>query len=346
MIKRTKTCSLSTIPLFRVNDHSPECPHFFILGSQRSGTTLLRLLLNNHSAVAIPNEASFLMPFLGKKELLDSGVLSDFRKQRILRYLMANSQFAKWKLQERELIQELKIHLTMRQLISLLYYLFASKHGKSICGDKSPTFIRKLGALSDGFPNAKFIHIVRDGRDTFLSLRRKNAPGTSSIALSALEWKFKILLIRRAIKKLKGRVIQVRYEDLVLEPKKELTTICTFLGIPFEKQMLDFWKKSENFIANHHSDLIFKPIDPSNICKWKKELSIADVRKYEYFAERTLISYEYDVPSSSFNIRERAVLWVEVIRYLPARMIRIIRIALFMRIASKVGLRVGTAYYD
>jgi Sulfotransferase family len=321
-------------------------PHFFIIGAQRSGTTLLRLLLNNHSDVAIPNEGTFLMPLLRRQELLRSGSLSYSRKDEIVQYLLNNSQFAKWGIEQNTVEEILHKELTMKDMISFLYGSFASKYGKCICGDKSPTFIRKLGVLSKAYPNAKFIHIVRDGRDTFLSLKKMKAPGTSSVSLSAVEWKSKLLLIHNFAKDLKGRFIEIKYEDLVQGPHDELSKICSFLGISFQKRMFDFWKQSEGFIAKHHSDLIFKPIDPSNIFRWKNELSMLEAKQYAYFSKKALKRYSYEIPSDPLAIKEKAIYWIDFFAHLPKRIFRIIRIALFMRLASKFGLRVGPAYYD
>ena len=321
-------------------------PSFFIIGTQRSGTTLLRLLLNNHSEVAIPTESTFLMPFLRKKFIFNLKHLSMYRKKTILQYLLTNSQFAKWDINE-SLLEEVKEKdMNLIQFISFLYSSFASKYGKSLCGDKTPPFIRKLPILIKAYPEAKFIHIVRDGRDTFLSLRKKSAPGASNVSLGAFEWKYKLTLINKALKGIENRLLEVRYEDLVNEPQQQLLNICEFLGVSYQEDMLDFWKESESFIAKHHSEKIFKPIDPSNIFKWKRELSDSESRKYAYFSKKTLQNYSYEIPTKPIKLKEKFTWWSELLFHVPKRLFRIIRIAFFMRVASKFGLRVGKAYYD
>ncbi len=320
-------------------------PVFFIIGAQRSGTTLLRLLLNSHSDVAIPTESSQFMPFLNKK-LLDGKPLSLSRKKIITQYLLNNSQFAKWGLEKAVLDSTLKKDMTLRQLISFLYTSYALNHGKTICGDKSPTFIRKMSILAEAYPDAKFIHVVRDGRDTLLSLRQLHAPAILNASLFAFEWKIKIFLIQKYIAHLKGRVIEIRYEDLLRNPHDELKKICGFLGISFQEQMLEFWKRSPEFIANHHSKLIFRPIDPSNIFKWRDELSGTEARKYAYFARKILEKYKYDIPSGSVSLGEKLIWWSELLIHVPKRMLSSIRVAFIMHVASKLGLKVGPACYD
>lgn len=140
---------------------------FFIIGVQRSGTTLLRLLLNEHSEIGIPEEAGFLMPFI-TKGLLKERSLNKNRRDKIAAYLIQNEQYARWKIQHGTTKKVLSQHKTMREIIVALYY--TSQKGISdelptIVGDKTPSFIRKVDLLATSFPDAKFIHIVRDGRD-------------------------------------------------------------------------------------------------------------------------------------------------------------------------------------
>jgi hypothetical protein len=162
-------------------------PQFFIVGAQRSGTTLLRLMLNRHSAVAIPEEAGFLMPYLARRRLLAPDLLSASQKTTFVRYLQRNSQFVKWKLAEKYVERLMGLEIDLRQAIGYLYTSFADQNGKRICGDKSPSFIRKLNLLSEGYPQARFVHIVRDGRDTYLSLKKRNHYSASSAVLASVE---------------------------------------------------------------------------------------------------------------------------------------------------------------
>ncbi|MHA1381634.1 MAG: sulfotransferase family protein [Candidatus Helarchaeota archaeon] len=329
-----------------VRTHVKSQPYFFIIGSQRSGTTLLRLLLNSHSNVAVPTESTFLMPFLRKRKILNSNPLPYNEKKRIIQYLSRNSQFSKWKISESVLTEKMGNSLTMKELISILYETFALRYDKLICGDKSPTFIRKLGVISKTFPKAKFIHIVRDGRDTYLSLRKKKASGTNSVTLSAFEWYIKNNLIIRQMRNMKNQFLTIRYEDLIIDPKKELKRICNFLNISYENKMLEFWKQSNKFIANHHSRKIFKPIDNSNAFKWKKELRNKEIIKYTYFAAKILKKFNYETNQKKISLVTKFIWWTELFAYLPIRLIRIFYIALYMRVASKLGFAVGSNYYN
>lgn len=321
-------------------------PHLFIVGVQRSGTTLLRLLLNMHSGIAIPEEGSFFMPLLHLKSFLNEKPLSPKKKRKIIQYLKNNSQFRKWQLGEGYLDKLFDMNLTMREIFGYLYYSFALKYKKNFSGDKTPSFIRKLNILSKAYPNAKFIHIVRDGRDVYLSFKKKRYKSSASVSVSAFEWRFKLFLINRALKRIRNRVIEIKYEDLLQEPLKQLYKICTFLGVPFEKEMLEFWRQSNGFIDNQHSELIFKPINPTNKMKWINNLTTSEIKRYEFFAKNRLKAYGYPIIGQSISFKEKAAFVADFILYLPQRILRIIKIAFVMRIASEFGLVVSSKYYE
>ena len=313
-------------------------PKFFIIGVQRSGTSLLRLLLNQHSILSIPEEAGFLMPYIQKKTLEDPRPLSPRERQILVRYLTQNRQYQKWNLEVDVLDPILTTELSLRQAIGYLYWVFAQRHNKKICGDKTPSFIRKSNLLLDIYPGAKLIHIVRDGRDVYLSLKKIREPSAASIAVVSYEWKVKLAIIRRAIMKYRDRTMELRYEDLLCYPEKNLKGVCDFLGVSFEIEMLSFHQTSEKFIDHRHSELIFNPIDPSNIKKWVTSFSAHELRKFEFFSKKTLEMYGYPVTDSHVSFIEWISILAEFIIFLPLRVLSIINIAFTLKVASKFGL--------
>jgi hypothetical protein len=325
---------------------SLDSPYFFIIGSQRSGTTLLRLILNSNDKIAIPTEATFLMPFLNKG-LVSTSKIYKTEADTLFNYLWGNSQFQKWELTKSDLKNVIFKQETIKDIISDLYRVFSAKHNKTIAGDKSPTFIRKLPIIKRAFPHAKFIYIVRDGRDTFLSLKAKKAPGSENLALGAIEWRFKQSLVEKHLRTIPQSVYKLRYEDLLKDTEKELNGICNFLDIEYQPSMLQFWKNSEGFIAKHHSVLIFKPIDASNTCKWKKAFSCQENAIYSFFAKKYLTRNDYEISDKKLGVLTIIKCVGEAtLIYLPKRIFKIVKTAVVMRIARKSGKSVGREYYD
>ena len=323
-----------------------QLPNFFIVGSQRSGTTLLRLMLNTHSQIGIPEEGGFLSPYLKKSLYHNIKTLRDKEKRIFLNYIKNDLQFKKWDCDIDESVL-FNNDITCKQAIGSIYWSFCQKHGNCICGDKTPKFIRKLPVLTKAYPSSKFIYIVRDGRDTFLSLKNKNHHSAKSIEIAAFEWRIKNWLAVTTLKSCKERLLILRYEDLVTDPVAKLSDICKFLDVPYEENMVNFWKGSDRFIERQHSDLIFKPINKMNIYKWKKLMPANDIKAYEFFAGGALKRYGYEtIAGKKFSAKEYARHWTMFCLNLPARFFRIAMVSTIARFASKYGFQVPQKYYE
>ncbi len=265
---------------------------FFILGTQRSGTTLLRLILNSHSDVAIPEEARFLTPLLNKKYA--NRKMTGTELINVINYLRANEQFKHWNYDETEFFTFLESvnELSLSELISKMYQSYTKSEGKIRWGDKS-LFFGAVELFKNFFPEAYYIHIVRDGRDVFSSWRNmdssKNHP-----AVMAIDWSYKLHKIEQFFEKLPaGHSMTIRYEDLLSNPLSITQKICKFLDLEFEENMLEFHKTSHKYIGEHHSSLIFNAIDNTNFEKWRNKLSMQEIKSYELFAHRYLKKYGY-----------------------------------------------------
>ena len=267
---------------------------FFIVGAQRSGTTLLRLILNSHSQIAIPEEARFLIPFLKKKLL--KRPLSGQELSNAIDYLRLNSQYKQWNYDSKPVLEKLskRSEITTRELIQSLYASFSTHENKQIWADKS-LFFRHIDLLAELFTESKFIHLTRDGRDVFHSWRKMDK-SKDNVASTALDWNYKVYRIEKSFAKLPdSRKLTVRYEDLLDDPVNTVKKICSFIGVEFEENMMEYHKTSHYYIGKHHSDLIFKSIDSENMYKWKENLSDIEIRTFELLAGHNLKKYSYNI---------------------------------------------------
>jgi hypothetical protein len=285
---------------------TPRLP-IFIVGVQRSGTTLLRMLLNAHSQVAIPEEARFLMPLLTyaniKRGLDRSAIL------RLHAYLSTSREFDLWSYDRESFLADLarRDRLGLAEFVHLLYGSYARAQNKAYWGDKS-LFFRRIGVLHRILPSATFIHLVRDGRDVFDSWRRFD-PIRGNAPTAALDWRLKIGLIESTFARLPPeQLLTVRYEDLLQDPGQVMRSVCTFLGIEFEPSMLEFHRHSNQYIGEHHSKLIFKPIDASNQAKWRLSLSPDEKRTFDLIAGSTLAHHGYKDSGETGTLFERAAI--------------------------------------
>jgi len=311
---------------------------FFIVGAQRSGTTLLRLILNNHSMIAIPEEARFLAPLLTKKNLTTP--LSGKKLNKTIKYLQLNSQFKQWNYDTSDLMRELEAtrSIKINNLIDKIYTSFSQHEHKTVWADKS-LFFRHIDILSEIFPDAKFIHLVRDGRDVFHSWRKMDK-SKNNVATTAIDWNYKIHRIEKSFEKLPDhRKLIIRYEDLLKAPQETVHNICNFIGISFEPEMMNYHKTSQYYVGKHHSELIFQSIDSSNMYKWKNNLTDTEIRIYETLAGNNLRKHNYLLTKKESAIFDYPRIIYRILSGIPYRIYNVILI----KLSNEIALRTGTA---
>lgn len=277
---------------------------FFIIGTQRGGTTLLRLMLNMHSKLAIPPESHFFIPLLKAFDIndeLDKGSL-----YKALSIIENHPRWSTWSVSQSD-IDNLKDNtsfpFTIATLIDSLFQLQILSMGKVRWGDKTPEYIDIIPQLIRLYPLASFIVLVRDGRDVELSLKDRGWHGWS-VWQRAKYWREsinKMDILRRS-----NKSIFIKYEDIVLNTEGELSKICEFLGIEYETQMLNFHLNYESNISDKekeigvHRKLARKP-QKSDIDRWKNQTNRFEVWAFEAVAYRQLIKGGYTLAYFNTN---------------------------------------------
>jgi hypothetical protein len=308
-----------------VNHPQPLCTNpIFIVGTQRAGTTLLRLMLNAHAEIAVPEEARFLTPLLERRYV--DRELRGRELENVVRYVVDNPQLELWNYDAepfRKRALELE-SVQVRDLIDAMYSSFAASEGKRIWGDKS-LFFRQVDALHAMFPGARFVHIVRDGRDVFASWRKID-PTKDHVAVIALDWRIKLAAIERSFARLpESSQLTIRYEDLIDDPQPLLGSLCAFIGVDYDQGMLEFHRTSHRYIGDHHSELIFEPINKSNASKWRRTLTAREARIFSALARGALERYGYPGLDDRIGAGDCAALAGDLLVGLPARAWQVLR---------------------
>jgi hypothetical protein len=281
----------------------------FILGNPRSGTSLLRLMISSHSKISIPPESGFLVWWYAKYKLWtrdDSG--NETRISDFIGDLRTSKKIETWNLDYDQIKNLIKYELPANyaELSSLVYYAYAQIRKKNISywGDKNNYYIAHLNELLEIYPNAFFIHIIRDGRDVACSyLNLVNLDSSSpykpklpdEIVQIAKEWADNNLKIEKFLKNLKpANKFVLKYEDLIEEPANCLQLICEFLKLPYEETMMDFNKteKEPEMFMDWKKKTLEKP-DPANKNIYLKFLTPADIDLFNRNAADVLNSYGY-----------------------------------------------------
>jgi len=263
----------------------PTAP-FFVVGSGRSGSTLLRLMLCSHSRLAIPPETWYLLP-----------LLEHFSIDRVLTAAEINSAVAiitqhyRWPDMKLD-AQEFRRRLSqipaprLREIVEVIYRWHMEAEGKARWGDKTPVYIEILPQLATMFPNSRFIHLVRDGRDVAKS---HQAAGWAGPWLhdNTREWTRALECHRRwASSEFRERILQVRYEELVLDTEATLRKICQFIGERFEPQMLSWQGTVDQRVPErerHIHTKLKRRIDPDSVARWQHEMSARELFVAEAF---------------------------------------------------------------
>jgi len=318
----------------------------FITGSQRSGTTLLRLIINAHSQVAIPEEGTFWMPLLRAHRHDYDRPLKQTVLGKYLEYIAKNDQFRTWCLPIDRVLEDLagRERVKLADLMEAFYATYARLQQKAYWGDKTPSFFRKIDHLARIFPNARFIHVVRDGRDVFLSMRRLE-PSRKNVAVAALEWQYKLEKARKSLLSLRaGRTLEIRFEDVLRHPETTLTEICRFIGIHYEHSMLDFYQTSRRYIGEHHSTLIFKPLSTQAAERWKSKMTPRENKIFEALTGGNLKQLGYQTRGNGkLAVRESLGTFRLLCMGLPLRAMQVLVTALSLQLALLLRLQTGAA---
>lgn len=282
---------------------------FFIIGAKRSGTTLLRLMLNNHSNLSIPPESHFFIDLLNKFNICEGIHSEEFNKA--ISIIQRHPRFVSWNITQHDFLilkKEIKFPISLADLIYKIFRL-QIKNDSVYIGEKTPEYVDIIPQLKQLYPQGKFIVIYRDGRDVSLSLKNRGWNGWT-VYQRAFYWRNSVRNIHSNLNGNENSIV-VNYEDLIINPQEKLSLICNHLyEIEYQNEMLEY---SENYQANItekeknaglHAKLARKP-KKSDLSKWKKDSSYFEIWAFECLAFRELQECGYELacykPSNIWN---------------------------------------------
>lgn len=253
-------------------------PPFFIIGFQRSGTTLLRLMLDSHPDVAVPLDVVGLWArYAARLDAEFGGLATDDDVRRLVEALLAEERIRLWDVEmSAEDIVSSVAERSFAAVIEAFNLAYATAKGKERWGSKDPGDMRRMHMIDEWFPDARFVHILRDGRDACMSLVAQDF-GPDDLLACADAWQEEVWWVRR-IGRLLGpeRYHEVRYEDLVTDPEAALRPLCRFLGLEFHPAMLSYHRRVGDAVPDekrHIWPLIDRPPQADNVERWRTRLT-------------------------------------------------------------------------
>ena len=260
-------------------------PFLFVVGCGRSGTSVLRRVLDGHSQLAVAHEARFVAPLSRRRaryeheDGFDAGAFADD----LLADPAVRGNLGMSREDVRAALDGAPV-VDYPDAVRRIFSYYAARQGKPRYGDKMPAYVLRMPALAELFPEARFVHIIRDGRDVALSTMA--IPGRREDAVRlGLEWRRRVEEGRRAGHRLgPARYREVRYEGLVDDPEVNVASLCEFLDLAYEPDMLRFFERPDGtpgkVLTNPRHLRLAEPLSAGSRT-WRTEMREADVQRFE-----------------------------------------------------------------
>ena len=294
-------------------------PHVFIVGCPRSGTTLLKRMVDAHPEISITHETHWITKLL-KGDAAAS--LTEPVTPALLARLLADQRFQRLKV-DPEPLERLVTGdppASYAELVGAVYDQYGARKGKPLVGDKTPRYVRDIPVLHELFPHARFVHLIRDGRDVCSSvLHWKNERGRWTVTSRAtwedepvmtiaLWWEQRVRLGREAGAALgPGLYHELRYEALTSAPAMECAALCAFLGVPEDDGMLAFHEGRTRDEPGLDTKSAWRPVT-AGLRSWRREMTETDLEAFEAVAGDLLtqLGYPRGAPDPSPEAKRRA----------------------------------------
>jgi sulfotransferase family protein len=269
-------------------------PPVIVLGVRRSGTTLLRVMLDRNPELAVPDE-SYFVPQLARRHrgVVDpDAFLDDLRRLPTL---------AEWGLEPDAVAARLRPGMPAGEAIAAVFATYAAERGKPRWGDKTPLYMQHLPVLERLFPDARYVHLIRDGRDAALSflsvpagLMTEGWGHPRDARGFACQWATEVIAARVLGARVgPSRYLELRYEALVADTEAALRAICAYADLVYDPGMLDYVGRTDSARKAHQQRLNEPP--RAGVRAWRTEMSDDDRRRFEEVAGALLDELGYEV---------------------------------------------------
>jgi hypothetical protein len=276
-------------------------PPIFIVGANRSGTTLVRLILNAHSRIAIPDELIYFDSYLASVpiEAWRAPDLSEATYSAFVEDFLDRASASLPGLDPAVLTSRiLEGAPNFKRPYQLVLDAWARHHGKPRWGEKTPGNLFYADILYDMFPKARFIYVVRDPRAGVASMQRVSFL-PDDVVFNVLSRRKHDTTGRATLERHvpAPRRMTVRYEDLVRDPAAVVRTLCDFIGEDFEPSMLHFHRDADDYMkaeaARDYNAAATAPISASKIAAWKDRLTTDEVAIVEHLCRDVMRRFGY-----------------------------------------------------
>jgi hypothetical protein len=309
-------------PFSRKRDGADRPPVPFVVGMNRSGTTLLRMMLDAHPELTIPPETHFV------PDLIKAAREDDATPESALEAMKSAREWGDFGFSDEMMLARLRElpEIEPGPAVRTFYAAYTEQQGKPRWGEKTPTYVQKMKLIQRAIPEARFVHVIRDGRDVALSVLDRTVRELTAADV-ARRWRKKITKAREDSPKLR-HYTEIRYEDLVLDTEPVLRRVCEFIELPWDDVLLSYHERSadrlremaralpaegrakelsvERRMKTH--EMTTKPPSADRVARWRTQMSAEQRQEFEAVAGDLLAELGY--PTGP-NAVERATELIE-----------------------------------
>lgn len=284
-------------------------PAPFVVGVNRSGTTLLRMMLDAHPELTIPPETHFV------PELIAAAESKDPAPEALLATITGQREWGDFGLDEDELLERFRAiePLNAGDALRAFYSAYAQRAGKPRWGEKTPIYVKSMRKIERALPEARFVHVIRDGRDVALSIRDR-AVKEHPIDRIAERWVRRITRAREQARHL-AHYEEIRYENLILDTRPTLERVCELFELPWDDALLNYHERSADRLEEMKRELpddgkrttlsverrmatharTTEEPDPRRASRWRESMDRSDRAQFESIAGPLLVELGYQV---------------------------------------------------
>jgi len=271
-----------------------------LLGTERSGTNLLRRTIGAHSQIAAPPPSGLIAnmaPY--RHKYLNGRVSCGVELWVRVALALIDSHPSDWemKFSVEDILERIEGEPSHWKLFQILNELYAERHGASYWFSKEPGGLDWAYELLMNLPDAKFIYLVRDGRDVAASML-KGGVHEHHILGAAMRWSHDQVRGMQYLSDplMKEKIFLIRYEDFLSSPDQTTESLFDFLGCDYESGILNSHSLKSAAAHSGRSEFwknISKPIMKDNFGKYRKNISRYQVHVFETIAREQLTFFDY-----------------------------------------------------
>ncbi len=286
-------------------DQRPPVP--FVVGMNRSGTTLLRMMLDAHPDLTIPPETHFV------PDLIKAAREPEATAEDALAAMKSAREWGDFGFSDEEMLGRLRAlpEIKAGPAVRTFYDAYTEQQGKPRWGEKTPTYVQKMKLIQRAIDEARFVHVIRDGRDVALSVLDRTVRELTAADIAG-RWQKKVSKARADAPALR-HYIEIRYEDLILDTEAVLRRVCEFIELPWDDAMLSYHERSaerlqemaralpgdgrakelsvERRMATHA--MTTKPPSADRVARWRTQMSAEQRAQFEQIAGDLLADLGY-----------------------------------------------------